>query len=152
MTDNAKSTLWALAVVALLAALVVLAFAARSAYTPPGDLPLTVTAAASLSPASLTATSPPTDTDTATAYLTATPAATDTPPPSPTAEVWQQCRVTAPLRVRNAPGLAGDVLRMLAVDDVVTIDANVWPRDADGYRWFAAVGGGWVAEGWMVCG
>jgi hypothetical protein len=60
--------------------------------------------------------------------------------------------VTAPLRVRNVPSLSGAVVRVLAVDDAIAIDANVPPVEHDGYVWFTLVAGGWVAEGWMVCG
>jgi len=85
---------------------------------------------------------------------TTTPTASDTPPPfvAPTPEAWQWCVVTAPLRVRADHSLQSEVLRMLAVDDTIAIDANRRPVVADGYRWFALVEGGWVAEGWMICG
>ncbi len=90
------------------------------------------------------------DNQTPTAAATPTPTATALS--SPTPEAWQWCRVTAPLRVRNGYSLQADVLRVLAVDDVVAIDANVRPVVTDGFRWFPLVAGGWVAEGWMVCG
>lgn len=133
MTQRQSDILWSILFVILLALLLMLAV---QACTPASTIPAPVTVTA-----------------TYTASPTIPPPASDTPLfMTPTPEAWQWCTVTAALNVRNVPALSGVVLRVLAVGDRVAVDANTAPVEHDGYLWFALVDGGFIAEGWMICG